>query len=158
MDRTSDGKEHERRYAEDGKPYSLEEFKSYYGTQWAGRWEVAPARKEGGAVGTIDGEEAGSGRGGAPDGGSSAAEPASDGQEEERRYALNGEPYTSEESKRYYGAQWTDMWSTARGAGAAGPSEEAVGSLQGARAADGSAYSVIVDEELCLACKLTAFH
>ena len=75
----------------------------------------------------------------AADGGSSAAEPASDGQEEERRYALNGEPYTCEESKRYYGAQWTDMWSTARGAGAAGPSEEAVGSLQGARIADGGA-------------------
>ena len=103
MDRTSDGKEQERRYAEDGKPYSLEEFKSYCGTQWAGRWEVARARKGGGAAGPIDDEEAGSGRGGAPDGGSSAAEPASDGQEEERRYALNGQPYSCEEFKSYYG-------------------------------------------------------
>ena len=139
MDRTSDGKEQERRYAEDGKPHILEDFKSYYGTQWVGPWKVARARKGGGAAGPSDGEEAGSGRGGAPDGGTSAAEPASDGQEEERRYALNGEPYIFEESKRYYGAQWTDMWSRARGAGAAGPSEEAVGSLQGARAADGGA-------------------
>ena len=43
MDRTSDGKEQERRYAEDGKPYSLGGFKSYYGTQWAGPWAVARA-------------------------------------------------------------------------------------------------------------------
>ena len=94
--------------------------------------------KVAGGPGWGDGKGAG-GRGGAPDGGSSAAEPASDGQEEERRYALNGEPYSCEDFKRYYGAQWTDMWSKARAAGAAGPSEEAVGSLQGARAADGGA-------------------